>query len=292
MFQHALVCTDLFDGLQRLVEFIPQLASSGLQRIVFFHNVALSEEGQVPRIDEDKLARIRARLAPALQSVPEGIEIKIEVKSASFQESILKLVDLYGIDLILTSSPLKTSLETTIFGSQTLDLSKATSKPLLIFRPQLISSFTQEELALRSQHLWQELLIPYNDGASSHYLLEQIKQTLQAHPNDSLQRAHLLWVIEPHARQKDVTNARLQAAQKRLEAVKTDLARYIPEVLAEVRAGEPLLEILEVALYGNTSAIAIANASRNIFLEWTVPSFAQEILSHSWFPILYFSPRQ
>lgn len=292
MFQNALVCTDLLDGLQRLVEFIPQLASSGLQRIVFFHNVALSEEEQVPRINEAKLAQIRARLAPALQSVPEGIEIKIEVKSASLKESILRLINLYAIDVVLTSSPLKTNLETTIFGSQTLELSKATSKPLLIFRPQLISSLTQEELALRSQHLWQELLIPYNDGASAHYLLEQLKQSLQAHPNGSVKRAHLLWVVEPHARQQDLIPARVQAAQKRLETVKADLAHYIPEVSAEVRTGEPLLEILEVALYGNISAIAIANASRNIFLEWTVPSFAQEILSHSWFPILYFSPKQ
>lgn len=246
----------------------------------------------MPRINEDKLAQIRARLAPALASLPEGVEVKVEVKSASLKESILKLIGLYAIDVILTSAPLKTSLETTVFGSQTLELSKATPKPLLIFRPQFIASFTQEELALRSQHLWQELLIPYNDGSSAHYLLEQIKQTLQAHPNGSVKRAHLLWVVEPHARQADLTLSRVQAAQKRLAIVKADLAQYIPEVSAEVRTGETLLEILEVALYGNTSAIAIANASRNIFLEWTVPSFAQAILSHSWFPILYFSPKQ
>jgi nucleotide-binding universal stress UspA family protein len=290
MFQNALVCTDLIDGLQRFVEFIPQLASLGLRRIVFFHHVAISEAGQVPKIDTEKLERTRIRLAPALQRVPPGVEVKIEVQSESFRESILKLIERYEIEVILASSPPQTSLETTIFGSKTLDISKATLIPLLIFRPQLISSLTQEELNLRSQHLWQELLIPYNDGPSARYLVQQLKQAIAAHPNDSLKRAGLLWVVEPNPRQADVTTYRVQEAQKRLEEVRAELANFIPEVWAEVRLGEPLLEILEVLLYGNTSAIAIANAARNIFLEWTVPSFAQEILSHSWFPVLYFSP--
>jgi nucleotide-binding universal stress UspA family protein len=120
--------------------------------------------------------------------------------------------------------------------------------------------------------------------------VQHVKQAIAAHPNGSVKRAGLLWVVEPHPRQTDVSTYRVQEAQKRLEEVRADLTNYIPEVWAEVRLGEPLLEILEVALYGNTSAIAIANAGRNIFLEWTAPSFAQEILSHSWFPVLYFSP--
>ncbi|MFM8299944.1 MAG: universal stress protein, partial [Microcystis aeruginosa] len=39
MFERALICTDLFDGLHRLVHCVPHLALSGLKQVIFLHSI-------------------------------------------------------------------------------------------------------------------------------------------------------------------------------------------------------------------------------------------------------------
>ena len=69
-------------------------------------------------------------------------------------------------------------LETRLFGSITISLTKVTSLPLMILRPQLISTYTEEELSLRCQHLWRYFLIPFNDENNDYYLIENSSTNL------------------------------------------------------------------------------------------------------------------
>jgi nucleotide-binding universal stress UspA family protein len=292
MFQNCLICTDFKDGLHRLVDFIPNLANNGLKRMVFLHSISVWRDEKVARVDEEKIAEAQQRLAPALAKVPDGIEVKIEVLSGLVKDKVLQLIETYDIDVVFTGMPIRNALETRIFGSHTLELAPSTSTPLMVFRPQLISTYTCEELSLRTQHLWRYLLIPYNDGESAHYLLERVKTMVENQPDGSFEECLLLWVIDDGGRSEDLTEYHLQEAHEKLNHVKTELETLNLKVTTEVRQGNPLQEILDAALDYDISAIAIACEYRSNFLEWTSPSLANDVLSHSWFPVLYFSPRK
>ncbi|MEM9273200.1 MAG: universal stress protein [Cyanobacteria bacterium P01_F01_bin.143] len=293
MFKSCLICTDFSDGLHRLVNFVPDLAIAGLNNITFFNSVPLWEEGEVPRIDEENIQVAKQRFQKALSNVPSGVEVNIEVASGKPLDTIPKIIKNKSIDVILTGSSIQNSLQERFFGNTSVGLSKLTSKPLTVIRPQLITTYTREELSLRCQHLWQYLLVPYNDSKAGRYLIEQLKQRVASCPESSWKKCMLVTVVDDSSRQgamfKDV---RIAEAAEKLESVKKDLEELGIEVNTEVRTGNPLHEIVDAALEFDISAIAIATDYRNTLLQWTAPSFANNLIRSSWFPILFFSPKK
>jgi len=272
---------------------VPDLALAGLETITFFHTVPLWEEGEVPRIDEERIKSSKQRLEKALSDIPQGVEVNIEVVSGKPLDTVPKLIKSKSIDVILTGSSIKNSLQEKFFGNTSVGLSKLTNKPLTVIRPQLITTYTREELSLRCRHLWQYLLVPYNDSKSGRYLIEQLKQRITSCPESSLKKCMLISVVDDSSRQgamlKDV---RVTEAAEKLESVKKDLEALGLEVNTEVRTGNPLHEIMDAALEFDISAIAIATDYRNTLLQWTAPSFANNLIRSSWFPILFFSPKK
>ena len=292
MFQSCLICTDLADGLHRLVDFVPNLASGGLKKIIFFSSVPLWEEGEVPRIDTEKEQQVKQLLSRALSKVPEGIEVKVEVASGKPLDTIPRVLQHHEVDVIFTGTPIRSLLEEKFFGSTSLGLSKLTEIPLTIIRPQLITTYTTEELSLRCQHLWQYLLIPYNGSKAARYLIDSIKKYVQKYPETSLKKCMLLWVVDTVSREAVLTEYRLKEAQEKLDSAKAELEALGIEVNIEVREGNPLHETMETALEFDISAIAIATSYRNSLLEFTAPSFANDLIRRSWFPVVFFSPKK
>ncbi len=292
MFHSCLICTDFSDGLHRLTSFIPSLANAGLTKIVLFHSVPFSEQGRIPRADSEQIQSAKQSLSTALTDVPSGVEVYVEVGSGQATENILRLIDTYQLDVILAGNPIRGDWQEKIFGSTSLDLAKLTSQPLMILRPQLISTYTTEELSLRCQHLWRYLLIPYTDSDAGRYLIQQIKEYAQKRPENSLQKCMLVSVVENVSRQTEIINQHLEEAQAKLESLKTELEELNLEVNIEVRQGDPVLETLSAALTFDISAIAVATDYRKNLLDWTVPSVANNFLSQSWFPLLFFSPKK
>ncbi|MCU0537012.1 MAG: universal stress protein [Hydrococcus sp. Prado102] len=291
MFDNCLICTDFSDGLHRLTDFVPDLASSGLKQIVFLHNVAIAQDRQVARVDEEKIIAAKERLKGA-SFVPPGIDVKIEVVSGRPVEKILQAIKTYQIDVVFVGTSIRSLLQEKILGSTSAKLLESTPTPLMVLRPQLITTYTREELSLRCQHLWRYLLIPYNDSSSARYLIEQIKYYVQKQSQKHLKQCMLVWVVEDGSRNELIRTNRLQEAQKKLASVKEELEALGLEVNAEVRQGDPLLEILDAALYFDISAIALGNDRQSNWLEWAVPSCAKDLLRRSWFPVLFFSNHQ
>ncbi|MBE9119084.1 universal stress protein [Lusitaniella coriacea LEGE 07157] len=292
MFQRCLICTDFSDGLYRLTDFVANLAAGGVRQVVFLHCVPIWDEGEVPRIDQEKIDTAKERFSNALKDVPEGIEVCVEVPSGRPTDAIPEVLKKYDSDVVLTGMPIRSLLQEKIFGSTSLALAKCTSTPIMMLRPQLVSTYTREELALRCEHLWRYLLIPYNDGSSARYLLEQFKEYVQKRPDNSLKQCMLLWVIDEARRKEIPSEYRVKEAQKKLESVKSELEGLGLEVNAEVREGNPFMEIIDVAVEYDISAIATSYVTKGKLLDWTAPSFANEVLRRSWFPVLFFSPKQ
>lgn len=259
-----------------------------MKQIVFMHSVPLWEEGEIPRVDKEKIQQARDRLAPALQDIPSGVEVAVEVVSGRPLDTIPKVAHTYHTDLILLGTPIRSLLNEKLFGSVTIALSKAIAVPLMILRPQLISTYTKEELALRCRHLFRYLLIPYNGSNAANHVVEQIKHHALNRPAESVERCMLCWVVDEVGRRELPKDYQLQQAREKLSQIKADLAQPIGQVHTEVRLGDPLTEILEVASSDDISAIAISSDVLGSLLEWSVPSFAGELLRKSWHPVLFF----
>ena len=292
MFQSCLICTDFTDGLYRLIDCVPNLAQSGLKKIVFFHSVPLWEEGEVPRIDDKKVEQAKERLQKAADNAPDNIDVQIEVLSGKPLDTIPRVLKKHSIDVIMTGTPIKSLLQEKFFGSTSAGLAKVTSQPLNIIRPELITTYTLEELDLRCRHLWRYLLIPYNNSKTAHYLIEEIKKYAKNRPENSLQQCMLMTVVDDCGRKSVLAEQRVKEAETNLESVKQELEALDIEVNTLVKVGNPQQEITTAALDFDISAIAIATDYRNSLLQWTVRSFANDMMRSSWFPVLLFSPKK
>lgn len=289
MFERILICTNFNDGLDRLVHFVPNLAAGGLKKIVFLHTIPVWEQEKLAGVDEQEIKAAQERLAPALENISQQIEVKVEVLSGRSASTIPRIIEAEKIDVVLVGTPIRSSWEKTLFGSTTMELARSISIPLMILRPQLISTYTQEELALRCQHLWRSLLIPYNDSELAHYLMDQIKNVAKNHSNNFLQKCILLWVIDEKGRDQVLSSHKFQQAQEKLESLKTELEQLDIEVAIKVKEGDPLGEIINTAINFDISTIAISNYSHSNILEWTKRSIVRDALERIWFPLLFFS---
>lgn len=292
MFQSCLICTDFTDGLYRFLDCVPSLAQSGLKKIVFFHSVPLWEEGEVPRVDDKKIEQAKQRFQKALNHAPNNVDVQIEVLSGKPLDTIPRVLKKHPVDVIMTGTPIRSLLQEKFFGSTSTGLAKVTSQPLNIIRPELITTYTLEELNLRCRHLWRYLLIPYNNSETARYLIEEIKKYAQNRPDDSLKQCMLISVIDDCGRNSILAEQRVEDAKANLQSVKKELETLDLEVNTLVKVGNPLHEITTVALDFDISAIAIATDYRNSLLQWTVRSFANDLMRSSWFPVLLFSPKK
>ncbi|WP_404786341.1 universal stress protein [Altericista sp. CCNU0014] len=283
MFERILICTDFSDGLHRLAYFAASLSDGGIKQIVFLHVVPLSETGIIPKIDSEKIEQSQSRLTAAVENSPTTVDVKIEVQSGQPVQTILKVAKSYQSELIVLGSQIHNSPIDILRGSTMSELSRRTTIPLLILRPQLIAAFTTEELTLRCQHLLRYILIPYDGCEASNFLVKQVKQLAQKQAGRFLERCMLCWVTD---------SIPTQTERNILSNAKVDLEAANLQVTIDFRRGTPLSEILELAQMDEISAIAISSGTIGKFQEWIVSSFAAELLRLSWCPVLFFpSPR-
>jgi nucleotide-binding universal stress UspA family protein len=289
MFQSALICTDFTDGLARLVNFVPSLAASGLQRLIFLHVVPFLKEREIPRPDEEKIKIARDRLTPALTTRLDGVEVKVEIVNGKPSDQIINVSKTYQPDVIFLGMPNRSRINEQLFGSTTIGVCQRQTAPILTVRPQLISTYTSEELDLRCRHLFRYLLLPYDGSESAHYLIEQVKSYAQRQTNKVLESCLVAWIVDESGRIPK--EHQLQQAKEKVAVVKENLLTVGLNVITEVRQGEPMIELLALADQYDISAIATSSSRMGTLKSWSVPSFTSEIIHRSWHPVLYFPPK-
>ncbi|NEP17701.1 MAG: universal stress protein [Leptolyngbya sp. SIO4C1] len=288
MFKRALICTDFEDGLQRLVHFVPSLAASGLEQITFFHNVSLLADREIPRVDTEQIEAAREQLSAAQQSVPDGVVVEIEVQSGKAADNIIKVAKSSGADILFLGMPTRSILNEKLFGSTTLGIAKQVDLPLMILRPQLIATYREQELALRTQHLFQYFLLPYDGSESAKQLIQQVKERAAAIADCELEQCLLCWVIDDSSRRELQVPDPVGHAEAELESVRDELESVGLKVSLEVRQGNPLEEILKSAEVNDITAIAVRSGSSSFIARLSVPSFTSALLRSSWHPIVRF----
>lgn len=286
MFKRVLICTDFTDSLQRFANFVPDLAEGCMTHIVFFHNVPLMTSREIPCVDEERVVEARKRLAVAQSAVPEGTTVEIEVVSGRASDNIVRAVKEHRPDIIFSGMPTRSVLNERLFGSTTMELAEKTRVPLLILRPQLLSTYRESELAQRCQNMFDYLLLPYDGSDSADNLVNEVKTRIQADPKCATQTCLLSWVIDGGGRipRSDLA----EAAQSKLDKVAAQLKGLGSQIESEVRLGDPVEEILKSGEVHDISAIAVCTGKSQGLLKLTVPSFTTAMLRASWHPIVHF----
>ncbi|NER78687.1 MAG: universal stress protein [Leptolyngbya sp. SIO1D8] len=288
MFQRALISTDFEDGLYRLGCVIPGLVEGGLKQISFFHNVAVQTDRSVPRVDEEALEAARKRLQEAIQGAAQDSTVEIHVECGRPSDNILKQIQLHSSEVIFLGMPTRNLLSEKLFGSTTMGLVERTPIPMMILRPQLISTYMTDELALRCRKLFNYLLIPYDGSQSSIEFLEILQAQFRKSPPPPDHKYYFLWVIDDSIRRELRGDNPLQDAEDRLNKAGDIFRNLGITVETLVKEGDPLEEILLAAEKYDISAIATHSRGISGFLRWSVPSLTREILRRSWHPVLYF----
>lgn len=290
MFKRAIICTDLEDGLHRLVNFVPNLALSGLKHITFLHTTALLTDREIPRPDKEKVEHANAILSRALENCPDGVEVNIDIQSGRPEDHIFKSIKANSPDLLILGTESRSQLTEKLFGSTTVNLCKRLSIPIMILRPQLVSTYTVDELKIRCENLFRYFLVPYDDSKAANFLVQKISQSAADRPTDSLQHALLVWVVDKVTRRslRDVAQYQLQEAETKLAEAKANLTNAGLDVETLVKRGEAIPEILSAGMEHDISCITISSSSFGKLAEWSSPSFAGQLLRQSWHPVIYF----
>jgi len=288
MFHQALISTDFEDGLYRLGCTIPSLVDSGFTNITFFHSVPVETDRSVPRVDEGELHAAREQLEGIMRQVPEGADVKVVVNGGRASSNILQQIKASGCEVVFLGMPTRNILSERLFGSTTMQLVEKTPVPMLIMRPQLVSTFTTEELSIRCRNLFRYLLIPYDGTEGSDEFLETLKAQIQQNPPPENHQYWLIWVVDDNIRRELQGDRPMQEARERLHKAADTLRELNLKVDTIVVEGDPLEEILKAADRYDIGAIATSSSGIGGLLRWSVPSLTREILRHSWHPVLYF----
>ncbi|WP_299487533.1 universal stress protein [Acaryochloris sp. IP29b_bin.137] len=295
MFHRLLITTDFSDGLHRLIHFIPELTQAGFQQITFLHCVPLQDDRNIPQVDEEKRAEAQAKLTPVLASSLKDVDIQIELPSCANSagaraKAILAAVEKHQSELILVGTSIHSLLNEKLFGSTTSQLAPKTPVPLLILRPQLTSAYTEEEMALRCQHLLRYLLIPYDGSQSAQYVVKYVESKAEKRPPQSLEACLLCWVLEKSGRKEVSLEPQAGQCAETLQPIQKRLQDLNLRVNVEVRQGNAIAEIQTVALDVDISAIVVSSKHFGRLWELSIPSFAGEMVRRSWHPILFVPP--
>jgi len=295
MFHRLLITTDFSDGLHRFVNCMPEFAKAGVQQIVFLHCVPYKDDRNIPQVDEERQTTAQAKLEHALDNCPSNLEVHIELpacpsSSGAVAKAILAAVKKYQSEVILVGTSIHTLLNEKLFGSTTSDLAQKTAVPLLILRPQLISAYTEEEIALRCQHLFRYLLLPYDDSKSGQQVVRYIEEKAKNRPPQSLEACMLCWVLEKPGRREVSLEPQTDQCMQTLQTLQTRLEKLDLQVNTEVRRGNAIAEIQTVALAFDISAIVVSSKHFGRLWELSIPSFAGEMVRRSWHPILFVPP--
>jgi nucleotide-binding universal stress UspA family protein len=288
MFQRALISTDFEDSLYRLACVIPSLTAAGITDITFFHNVPVNDDRSVPRVDEEGIANARKRLEAMVGAIPGETAVRVDITSGRPSDNILKQVEASNAEVLFLGTPTRNVLSEKLFGSTTMKLVERTAVPMLILRPQLVATYTTEELAIRCRNLFNYLLIPYDGSKGSHEFLETLKAQIKQHPPGAEHKYWLLWVIDDNIRRELRGDNPMQEAREQLHKVADTLRELDLNVETEVVEGDPLEEIMRAADFHDIGAIATSSRGIGGFLRWSVPSLTRDILRQSWHPVLYF----
>lgn len=295
MFHRILITTDFSDGLHRLVNFIPELAKSGLQQIVFLHCVPFLDDRNIPQVDETKQTAAKAKLELALANCPSDIDVHIELPTCSSSagsraKAILAAVKKHQSELIMVGTSMNSLLNEKLFGSTTSELAQKTTVPLLSLRPQLVSAYTEEEMALRCQHLLRYLLIPYDGSKSAQHVIDYVETKAQERPPQSLEACMLCWVLEKTGRKEVSLLPKAADCAQSLQTQQQQLEKLDIQVNIDVRQGNAIAEIQTVALDFDISAIVVSSKHFGRLWELSIPSFTGEMVRRSWHPILFIPP--
>jgi nucleotide-binding universal stress UspA family protein len=293
MFRRILVATDCEDGLDRFTQCLTSLYQSGVEFVGFVHSLDWQEDAHgIPEDMAPEIESSRAALLQRCMEIPEGMQVDVVVRVGKPADVIQQAIEQLQPDVLIQGMAIRNLLLEKVFGSTTMELIPRLRIPVLVVRPQLVATFTLEELQLRCQHLFRTILIPCDFSEASQQLLQAVVDPMQAHNDSQVHSVLVVHVVDPSTRQNQSRPVEdlQQYYQDQLQEWVEPFRQAAPqvEIMTQVRTGAPVKEILLAAGEADATAIATASRSAGSFWEWSIRSTTGEILRKSWHSVLFF----
>ena len=265
MFRRILICTDLTDGLQRLISTVNDLQQIGVSQVVFAHCVPFAEESDIPHPDEKAVLAAQRCLDPAIAGNLSGIDLHIEIGSGKPEEWLPSIAAQYRSELLVLGTPPRSFLVEKLFGSTSAALAQRCHLPLLALRPPLIQVYRQDELSLRCQNLFRELWISFDSMVTGQLLVDYLTHTLAQHWEQNLEqdaasdrpiaidKCWLVAIVAQESR-RFPNDHKIQEAQTYLEGFKTQLSSYGVAIETQIYTGQDWQDILSLTAGSNTES--------------------------------------
>lgn len=293
MFKRILISTNFEDGLYRFTHCLSELYTGGVRQVSFVHSMDWEEDSHgLPQDRTPEIEALEKRLLENCGEIPEGMSVEVMVQIGKPAAVIRQAIEKFQPEVMILGMAIRNLLMEKIFGSTTMELLPRSPIPALVVRPQLIATFTLDELKLRSQNLFRSVLVTYDFSEVSEQLLDHLIRQIQFNGEQQLHTIWVLYVIDPSARRHQSGDLEDQKRdyEQRLKDMKDRLAGHVPEVeiKTEVRIGAPVKEILLAAGEADMTAIATASTNVGSFWEWSIRSTTGELLRKSWHTVLFF----
>lgn len=292
MFKHILIATDCQDGLERFAQCLDALKEGGIQQVSFAHSLEWKEEsGGIPADRQPEVAAAEKKLRDGAGVLPAGVTLNVSVQVCKPSIAIQNAIKKYQPDLLILGMSTRNFLIEKLFGSTTMELLPKLPIPILVVRPQMIATFTLQELRLRCQHLLGYVLFPYDFSKSAGQMLNHLIQGIEI-PSSQFDVLHLLHVLDPSSRvNQNRTLKDIKAkADKQLRQMEAAMQLKVADtqIKGTLAVGSPVKEILQAASDLDMTAIAVSSRNAGRFWEWSVPSVTGDLLRQSWHPVLFF----
>ncbi|WP_299044706.1 universal stress protein [uncultured Thermosynechococcus sp.] len=290
MFKNILIPTDLHDGLPKLTHYLEALKTAGARKLIFLHARPINEDGDKPRLREERLQQVRDLLQIDPASIPADLKAEAIIENRRPADAILDAVEKHQVDLVLASRPIRNLLDEKLFGSTTIEVLQRIKVPVMIMRPQVLWVMTTAELNLRCQNLFRHLLVPYDHSPSAQHLVQQLREGVKKPDQASIASLTFCWIISDAGKGELGIGEQRPKAEKILADLKQEFTGYGLNVETEIRFGNPVVEAQLAAYDRDIHGIAVSSGSVGKIWELSIPSFAGEIIRRCVFPVIYFPP--
>lgn len=276
MFGKVLLATDLTDEADSLSHCLFSLCPEIDTEVMVAHVFDNEADAQE---DSNEFRKVQSRLNGLVGNLcKEGYEaVRAVYRSGQPFEELKTIADDENADLIMVASHGKGFFKAAILGSTTLDLARATQRPLFV-------SKTAYDEAGADDGLLQRVVLPTDFSLKSLSALNFIKH-LREHVSDVI----FTHVIERSRNQDDLDEKKATAGRDLQELVE-EMARFGIKATYKIRKGIASKEIIRLAEEEKASLIVMAKTGAGLVQDLIMGSTAQNIILNSEISVLLLPP--
>lgn len=291
MFERVLVPLDGSGLAEQTLPYAEEVAAAFGSQVVLL-GVWERGAGQRLRVFQGYLERMAARVERSLKlRLAPQAQVTAVVKKGSPAEEILRLAEEQDIGLIAMATHGRSGLSRWVLGSVAAKVARSSPVPVLLVPP------ASKAADLPPGEAFQQALVPL-DGSS---LGEAVLPLVEALATKLGMKVALLEVLDTGRKVMEIDGRVVVGPYQSMDVLRATVKEYLGRaqqglqskgvsVTVRVAEGDPAEVILDTAVEGGVSLIAMSTHGRTGLARWAYGSVADKVLHASPVPVMLVRP--